>query len=330
MTKIGVDVEAQDGMTWEQWHRLATRVEELGYESLWRSDHLFSVACHPERPALEAWTSLAYLATATSRIRFGTLVTPMTFRHPSVLAVQAAAIDELSGGRLEIGLGAGWNEREHEAFGIELPPLRKRFDRLDEGIAVMKALWSGEEATVDGRYFQLRGAVGHPRPAQAPHPPLVIGGTGEKLALRAVAKHADDWNAHGVTLEVHQAKRKVLERHCEELGRDPGTIELSIAGSLAIGETDAGVERAIRAYAEFFPLRTPQFFPEGAPTTVAALRERGWFVGRPDQIVEQIQEIAATGVHRVMVQVMPHDLPTIELFAEAVLPQVASHRTVAH
>lgn len=324
MTKIGVDVEAQDGMTWDLWHTLATRVEELGYESLWRADHLFSVAGRHERPALEAWTSLTYLATATSRIRFGTLVSPMTFRHPAVLAVTASAIDALSGGRLEVGLGAGWHEDEHAAFDVPLPPLRERFERLDDGIAVMKALWTGDEAHVEGRHWSLRGAVGHPRPAQRPHPPIVIGGTGEKLALRAVARHADEWNAHNITPEIHRAKRAVLERHCEELGRDPGTIRHSVAAALAIGETDADVARAIDAYADFFPLRTPGFFPEGSSSTPAALRERGWLVGRPEQIAEQIEALAAEGVHRVMVQVMPHDLPALELFGETVLPRFAA------
>jgi F420-dependent oxidoreductase-like protein len=323
--KVGVDVEGQDGLTWERWRHLAARVEELGYESLWRSDHFCSVVGRVERPALEAWTSLAYLATATSRIRFGPLVTPVTFRHPSLLALTAAAVDELSGGRLEVGLGAGWEAHEHEAFGVPFPPMPVRFELLEECIDVLKSLWTDEEAHYAGRHYTLRGAHGHPKPAQRPHPPIVVGGTGEKRTLRVVAKHADEWNAHGVTPEVYRAKRAVLERHCEEVGRDPGEIAHSICAPLVVGESDEEVTRSIDALARYFPLRASAFFPDGDDTDNSpdAVRARGWFAGRPGQVVEQIAAFEAEGVHRVIVQVMPHDGDALELFAASVLPHVS-------
>src|SRR5438874_11612950 len=180
--RIGVMIEGQEGLTWDRWFRIADRVETLGLDSLWRSDHFFSLMGHPERPALECWSSLTALAQRTKRIPFGPLVSPMTFRHPALLARMAAAVDGLSGGRLVLGLGAGWNDAEHAAFGIPLPPLPERFDRLAEGIAVIKALWRGGPVDFDGRYYQLRGAAGYPRPVQQPMP-LLIGGDGEVRLL---------------------------------------------------------------------------------------------------------------------------------------------------
>jgi len=159
--KIGVMLEGQEGLTWERWFRIADRVESLGLDSLWRSDHFFSLMGEPRRPALECWTALTALAQRTQRIRFGPLVSPMTFRHPALLARMAAAVDLLSNGRLVVGVGAGWNVAEHEAFGIGLPPLKERFDRFEEGIAVIKALWTGGPVDFDGRYYPLRGAAAH-------------------------------------------------------------------------------------------------------------------------------------------------------------------------
>src|SRR5207237_2639281 len=151
-------LEGQEGLTWERWFRIADRVEALGLDSLWRSDHFVSLMGHPERPALEAWVSLTALAARTKRIRFGPLVSPITFRHPALLARMAAAVDGLSDGRLVLGVGAGWNEAEHAAYGITLPPLKERFDRLEEGIAVIKAIWTGGPVALDGRYYPLRAA----------------------------------------------------------------------------------------------------------------------------------------------------------------------------
>lgn len=326
--KVGIDVEPQEGMTWERWAELARRVEELGFESLWRSDHLFSVVGQVQRPALEAWTSLTYLATATSRIRFGTLVTPVTFRDPAVFALTAAAIDALAGGRLEVGLGVGWNRAEHEAFGIPLPPPAERFERLEETIEVLRALWTQDEANFGGKHFQLRGAHGHPKPAQRPHPPIVIGGTGEKRSLRTVARFADEWNAHGVTLDLYRQKRAALDRHCEEIGRDPATIRRSVAGACIVAETRTEIERQLKIFAETFPLDAPAFFPSAATShSIEDMRDRGWFIGTPDEVVEQIEAFAAEGVHRVMMQLMPNDDAQLDALAESVLPHLQqTHR----
>src|SRR6266581_2415584 len=187
--KVGVMIEAQEGLTWEHWFRIADCVEELALDSLWRSDHFFSLSGDRQRPALECWTSLTALAQRTHRIRFGPLVSPMTFRHPALLARMAAAVDLLSGGRLVLGVGAGWNVAEHEAFGIGLPPLKERFDRFEEGIAVIKALWTGGPVDLEERYYPLRGAAAYPRPQQQPAPPLLIGGAaGRRVGGAAPAR----------------------------------------------------------------------------------------------------------------------------------------------
>jgi alkanesulfonate monooxygenase SsuD/methylene tetrahydromethanopterin reductase-like flavin-dependent oxidoreductase (luciferase family) len=177
--KLGIVIEGQENLTWERWRHLAATVERLGFESFWRSDH-FSSNIDPGRDSLETWVTLAVAAAETTRIRFGPLVCPMSFRHPSLLARMAAAVDVLSGGRLILGLGAGWNAREHRAFGLPFPPLRERLDRLEEGIKVIRRLLGDGPASFDGRHFRLEGADPHPKPAARPRLPLLIAGGGEQ------------------------------------------------------------------------------------------------------------------------------------------------------
>ena len=155
--KIGIMIEGQEGLTWERWFRLAQAAEELGYESLCRSDHLTGLGGVSTRPSLETWTSLTALALRTKRIRFGPMVSPLTFYHPALLAKMAAAVDTLSGGRLDLGLGAGWNEPEHKAYGIPFPPLKERMDRLEEAIQVIRALWAPGPASFDGKHYRQIG-----------------------------------------------------------------------------------------------------------------------------------------------------------------------------
>src|SRR5256712_2489198 len=222
--RIGVMIEGQEGLTWDRWFRIADRVESLGLDSLWRSDHFFSLVGHPDRPALECWSSLTALAQRTHRIHFGPLVSPMTFRHPALLARMAAAVDGLSDGRISLGVGAGWNEAEHEAFGISLPPLKERFDRLEEGIAVIKALWTGGAVGLGGHYYRLHRAAALPRPVPRPAPPLLIGGDGERRLLRLVAKDADEWERHAPRPGAFRGQRARTEGHCRGGGCDPDAI----------------------------------------------------------------------------------------------------------
>ena len=296
--RIGIMIEGQEGLTWERWFRIADRVEALGLDSLWRSDHFFSLMGHPDRPALECWSSLTALAQRTQRIRFGPLVSPMTFRHPALLARMAAAVDGLSNGRLSLGVGAGWNEAEHEAFGIVLPPLKERFDRLEEGIAVIKALWTGASVDVDGRYYRLRRAAALPRPVQRPAPPLLIGGDGEKRLLRIVAKDADEWNSHAPGPEAYRGKRARLEEHCRVVGRDPDAIHRSWMGGIVIGRDAPDVVEKGR-WMQSFLSALSGVAPTAAPDE---LRRRHWLVGTPDEVGTQLDAWSEVGVERVMLQ----------------------------
>ena len=225
---LGVMIEAQEGLSWELWRRIARTTEELGFESLWRSDHFLSLSGPRDRDALETFISFVIVAEETERIRFGPLVCPMTFRHPSLLARMAAQVDLLSGGRFVCGMGAGWNVPEHEAFGIPFPPVGERMDRLDESIRVVKALWGEEPATFTGKHFRLKEAVCYPKPVQRPLP-VLVGGSGERRTLRIVAEHAQEWNSTGLDIDGYRQRREVLERHCEDVGprpvRDPALTD---------------------------------------------------------------------------------------------------------
>lgn len=201
------------------------------YDTAWNFDHFEPIFSDRSGPCLEGWTMLAAMAGLTSRIRLGCQVTGMPYRHPAVLANMAATIDIASGGRLVIGLGAGWNADECTALGIELPPLKERFDRFDEGVeAIVRLLSSGdgEQVNYDGRHVQLRDAWFEPKSVQRPHPPIAIGGSGEKRTLRTVARFAQHWNAIVPDADQWRAKRDVLHRHCADVGRDPSEIECSV------------------------------------------------------------------------------------------------------
>jgi F420-dependent oxidoreductase-like protein len=198
------------------------------FESAWTYDHFYPIMSDSTGPCLEGWTTLAALAQATTRVRLGVMVTGMVYRHPAVLANMAAAIDIISGGRLEIGLGAAWNVEECRAYGIELGSLQQRFDRFDEGVEVIARLLSDTTTTFGGRYYQLIEARCEPKPIQRPHPPICIGGSGEKRTLRTVAKWAQHWNMMTTSVDVWKQKRDVLHEHCAALGRDPAEITTSI------------------------------------------------------------------------------------------------------
>jgi F420-dependent oxidoreductase-like protein len=310
--RLGLMIEGQEGLTWERWFKIADTVEAAGLDSLWRSDH-FSSWAHPATPSLECWVSLTELALRSKRIEFGPLVSPMTFRHPALLARMAAAVDQLSGGRLVMGLGAGWNELEHEAYGIRLPPMKERMDRLEEGIEVIQRIWSGGPADFDGEYYQLRKATGNPRPTRQPRPPILIGGDGEVRLLRIVAKYADEWNSMARNESEYRHKLGVLEKHCLAVGRDPGTIKRSLMIGVCIGEDGNAVRQEARWLRDLLPSLRQLADNDVLPR----LKERGTLVGTPDEIAEQLESWAVLGVERVMLQYFHQDnLEGIELVGE--------------
>src|SRR5439155_583857 len=219
------------------------------FESAWTFDHFYPIFSDSTGPCLEGWTTLTALAQATSRLRLGVLVTGIVYRHPAVLANVAATVDIISGGRLDLGIGAGWNQEECDAYGIELGSLRERFDRFDEACQVLIGLLSDETTTFKGDHFQLVDARCEPKPVQRPHPPICIGGTGERRTLRTAARHAQHWNYPGGPVEEWARKRDVLYRHCADVGRDPAEIMTSTHLRLgADGDTGPLVELA-SAYA---------------------------------------------------------------------------------
>jgi len=197
------------------------------YESGWTFDHFYPIFADPAGPCLEGWTTLTALAQATTRLRLGVLVTGIHYRHPAVLANMAAALDVISGGRLELGIGAGWNEQESAAYGIELGTLTERFDRFEEACQVIIGLLSQPTTDFDGKFYQLTAARNEPKGPQRPRPPICIGGSGEKRTLRIAARYAQNWNFVGGTAAEFARKRDVLKAHCAEVGRNPKEILLS-------------------------------------------------------------------------------------------------------
>jgi F420-dependent oxidoreductase-like protein len=311
-------VEGQEGLTWTRWRDLLLETEALGYESIWRSDHWFSFTADRTLPALEPFLSFVLAAEVTRRLRFGPLVAAVTFRPPALVARMAAQIDALSGGRFVLGLGAGWNVPEHEAFAFELAPPRERLDRLEEAIQVARALWAPGPAHFAGRYYQLRGAECYPKPAQ-PRLPILVGGNGEQRTLRIVARHADEWNALYQAPEAYRVKNAVLAERCAEVGRDPATIRRSMMIGYLVGRD----ERELRAHLAKLPANRGGGTPQDPDRALAALRERGWLVGTPDALVEQCGRLAEAGLDRLMLHHLALDDDTaLELVASRVLPQL--------
>jgi F420-dependent oxidoreductase-like protein len=229
--RIDVDV-SQHQLTWPELLGRVRLAEDAGFGGAWVFDHFKVLYGSPDGPCLEAWTALAALAASTERIRLGPLVTGVTYRHPSVLAAEVVTVDHVSDGRVELGIGAAWFGEEHDELGIPFPPTGERIGRLDEAVQAMVLLMTEDKVSFDGRYYRLRDATYRPRPVQQPHPPLWIGGSGERRMLPLIARRADVWHAYGSVAELAR-KSRLLDRLAEEAGRDPGAIRRSSALSLS-------------------------------------------------------------------------------------------------
>jgi F420-dependent oxidoreductase-like protein len=312
---IGLMVEGQNGLTWERWSHILALAERLGFPSVFRSDHFF---IGPQQDSLEAYLSFAIAARETRTIRFGPLVTPVTFRTPVDVARMAAQVDVLSGGRFVMGLGAGWNEAEHRAYGIPFPPVKERFDRLEEAIQVARALWTSGSATFAGAHYRVEGANMLPKPA-AGRPPLLIGGGGEKRTLKLVARYADEWNGVNLTPEAFAAKLSVLARHCEAEGRDPATIKKSMMAFALVGPTPAAVDAATT--------RVMSMFGAPAGTSLAdfraGMKARGMLAGGNEEVVDQLGKLAELGLSEVQFQHFSFDSDEVpEYLAAEIAPRV--------
>ena len=317
--RFGIMVETEENLTWERWRRLFTTVEALGFESLWLSDHLLSPH-DPSREALEAWTALAVAAAGTTRLRLGSLVSPMTFRHPSILAKMAATLDRLSGGRLVLGLGAGWNQREHAAFGLDFPPTAERMDRFEEGIQVILCLFGHGPASFEGRYYQLDGADPHPKPTTGDRVPLLIGGGGERRTLPLVARYADEWDVPGgLAPEAWRAKNTRLDELCLELGQDPHSLLRGASTAFLVARDEDELHRRIE------PLRRllPELAGLDRDDVLAKLQSWSWRVGTPELLAADFRALAKVGAERVILQHNdPDDIEALELIAHEVMPAV--------
>jgi F420-dependent oxidoreductase-like protein len=302
---IAIMIEGQNGLNWPRWKRIVRLVEDLGFAGLYRSDH-FTNASPPDIDALELWVSLTWLAGNTERIEFGPLVTPFSFRHPAHTARMAGAVDDLSGGRLTLGLGAGWQAREHEKFGFPLLDIDGRLRRFEEGLEVVtRLLRSDEPFNFSGEFYTLKNAVMLPRPERHGGPPILIGGNGEKRTLPLTARYADEWNAVLTTADEVRRLNSVLDRLLEEGGRHPADVRRSLMTGCVFGTSDARVKEASKLYGD---------------ATLEELREDGKIVGTGAQVSDQLANLAETGLHRVMLQWLDlDDLDGLEGLANAVL-----------
>ena len=229
--RLGLDV-SQHQLTWQELLDRTRLAERSGFDGAWLFDHFFPLYGDRNGPCLEGWTLLSALAAATTRIRLGTLVTGITYRPPALLATEAVTIDHVSNGRLEIGLGAAWNAREHRALGFDFPPTGERLRRLEEGIQVLKLLMTRDGATFEGRYYRIHDASYNPRPIQRPHPPIWVGGSGERMTIPMTGRHADAWHAQG-PIASYQRKLRILDEAAEQAGRDPRQILRAASLSLS-------------------------------------------------------------------------------------------------
>jgi F420-dependent oxidoreductase-like protein len=281
-------IEGQEGVTWDQWRALATTAEAAGFEALFRSDHYMPLEGGPGG-SLDAWATLNALAALTSTIRLGTLVSPATFRHPSTLAREVVTADHVSGGRIELGLGAGWHEGEHVAFGFPFDTTKERFDRFAEQLEIVHRSWTEGPFEFDGHFYRLRGADPQPKPGRKPN--LIVGGSAKPRGAALAARWADEYNTVYATVDECRERRERVAAACQELGRDP--LRFSLMTSFAI---------------------------DGDP----ADHHPAWIVGTIDEMAAQLRALEAAGVERVMLQHLEHhDLDAVERIGRELIPAVS-------
>lgn len=310
MIEIAIMVEGQNGLNWPRWQHMASAVGDLGFAGLYRSDH-FTNAEPPDLDSLELWVSLTWLASHTRRIEFGPLVSPVSFRHPTQTARMACAVDDLSNGRLILGLGAGWNAREHNQFGWDLLGEQERFARFEEGLEVItRLLRSDEPVTFEGKYYRLKEAILLPRPQRSGGPPILIGGNGPKRTLPLVVRYASEWNAVYLTPGKFTQLNAQLDELLEGSGRQPSEVRRSMMTGCVFGRDQAEVQRRVAA-------RT------NGKRDAADLSNHGVVVGTTTAMVDQLGRLAEVGVQRVMLQWLDlDDLSGLEAMAAGIIPEL--------
>jgi F420-dependent oxidoreductase-like protein len=301
-------LEPQQGATYEQQLTLARAAEELGFDAFFRSDHFVVMGGFDPMPGpTDSWVTLGAIARETSTIRLGTMVTSATFRLPGMLAVQVAQVDEMSGGRVELGLGTGWYEQEHLAYGVPFPPLGERFERLEEQLEVITGLWTtpvGGSYTFEGAHYRLVDSPALPKPVQSPRPPVIVGGAGAVRTPRLAARFADEFNVPFHTLERGAAQFQRVRAACEDQRRDVSTMTFSAAQTVVCGVDDAAVRRGLDA--------------------IRRAADGVGLCGTPAQLVDTIGQWADAGASRMYLQFLDlDDLDQLRLIGEEVLPRVA-------
>lgn len=307
-------IEGQEDVTWEDWLALVGACEEHGVGTMFRSDHYLSVDDRRERGSLDAWGTIVALGAVTERLRLGTMVSPATFRHPAVLAKLAVTADHVSGGRVEVGIGAGWWEREHEFYGFELPPVGPRMDALEEQMQIVRGHWGEGPFGFEGKHYSARELDALPKPVQKPRPPLILGAKGGPRSLRLGARYADEYNTVMATAEEIADIRRRLDAACEAEGRDPASLPLSMMTGWLVGADRAELlDRASRL---------SQWKGQGddGEAFIAGLRE-STILGTVDEAVEQLRELEAAGLTRIMGQHLLHrDLDAVALMGREIAP----------
>jgi len=307
-TDLRIFTEPQQGASYDDLLAVAQRTEQLGFDAFFRSDHYLAMGGDGRPGPTDAWATLAGLARETSRVRLGTLMTSATFRLPGPLAITVAQVDAMSGGRVELGIGAGWYEDEHTAYGIPFPPTGERFDRLEESVAIVTGLWGtpdGETFDFDGKHYRLTDSPALPKPAQSP-PPLIVGGKGKRRTPALAARYAAEFNVPFDSVDTSKRLFDGVRAACEEVGRDPGEMRLSNALVLCVGSDEQELARRAAAIGQ----------------DVDELRANG-LGGMPSEVVDRIQEYVAVGSTRFYLQVLDlSDLEHLDLVAEEVMPHV--------
>lgn len=311
MIEVAIMIEGQNGLNWKRWQRIAAVVEACGYKGLYRSDH-YTNANPPDLDSLECWVSLTWLASHTKRIEFGPLVTPISFRHPTHTARMAAAVDDLSDGRLTLGIGAGWQAREHINYGWSLLEPKERFSRLEEGLVVItQLLKSDSPVNFNGNYYHINEGILLPRPIRVGGPPILIGGNGIKRTLPLVARFAQEWNAVLIPAAEIARLNAQLDDYINIQSRQPKDVRRSLMTGCVFGVDQHEVERKVN-------LRT-----HGQRTAVE-LRKRGLIVGTAEEVIEQCQQLAKVGVQRIMLQWLDlDDTSGLEIMADGILDKLS-------
>jgi alkanesulfonate monooxygenase SsuD/methylene tetrahydromethanopterin reductase-like flavin-dependent oxidoreductase (luciferase family) len=308
--RLALMIEGQEGVTWNDWVALADACEEHGVEALFRSDHYIS-GSDESRPVLDAWATIAGLAARTTKLELGTLVSPATFRRPALLARNAATADEISGGRVTLGMGAGWMEREHEAYGFDFPATRERVARFAEQLEIVHGLLHDDRVDFGGAYYRLQDAPGLQRPDLT----LLVGGSAKPGTTGPAVRFADEYNCVFGTFDDARERKQRLDEACERGGRDPGSLRYSLMAPIVVGRDDRQVQQSAQRIGERFGRD---------PKTVLERYANAGPVGTVEQCIERLREIEALGFERVMLQHLAHqDLDTVALIGRELAPAVA-------